>query len=308
MKPNASAFLLALTLFGGANVRAETNEPITLAVLNVAGPRRTLANNISALLTVNLSSDARFSLVDRNELDKVLKEQALGGSGNITPETAAKIGQLTGAKVLVTGREFSPNSDNNIVVIANIIGTENGRVFSHTEQGSATDLVALVTRLSQKIAQTIGDQATNLIARPAEARGQRLNKLIEQTKGRKLPSVSIRIKETIGDGGESKTAETELGLILRKAGFTLLDEKSKQQPDVLVTGDAITGKPEKREDLFSCPATVAIKVQERKTGRISTLDLQRAAAADTSEPTAARKALESAVDELAERLVPVLAQ
>lgn len=308
MKLRTSTFLLALALFGSDNVRAETNEPITIAVLNVAGPRRTLANNISALLTVNLSADPRFSLVDRNELDKVLKEQSLGSSGNITPETAARIGQLTGAKVLITGREFSPNSGNDIVVIANVIGTETGRVFSHTEQGSATALVDLVSKLSGKIAETISEQATNLIARPTEARGQRLNKIIEQTKGRKLPSVSIRIKETIDDGGGSKTAETELGLILHEAGFTLLDEKSKQQPDIRITGDAITGRMEKRDDLFSCPATVAIKVQERKSGKILSLDLQRGVAADVGEPTAARKALESAADGLAERLIPALAQ
>jgi hypothetical protein len=308
MKLRTSTFLLALALFGSDNVRAETNEPITIAVLNVAGPRRTLANNISALLTVNLSADPRFSLVDRNELDKVLKEQSLGSSGNITPETAARIGQLTGAKVLITGREFSPNSGNDIVVIANVIGTETGRVFSHTEQGTGTGVVDLVAKLSGKIAQTIGEQTTNLVARPAEAGSQRLNRIIEQTKGRKLPSVSVRIKETIGDGGESKTAETELGLILRKAGFTLLDEKSKQQPDIRITGDAITGRMEKRDDLFSCPATVAIKVQERKSGKILSLDLQRGVAADVGEPTAARKALESAADGLAERLIPALAQ
>jgi hypothetical protein len=238
----------------------------------------------------------------------VLKEQSLGSSGNITPETAARIGQLTGAKVIITGREFSPNSGNDIVVIANVIGTETGRVFSHTEQGTGTGVVDLVAKLSGKIAQTIGEQTTNLVARPAEAGSQRLNRIIEQTKGRKLPSVSVRIKETIGDGGESKTAETELGLILRKAGFTLLDEKSKQQPDIRITGDAITGRMEKRDDLFSCPATVAIKVQERKSGKILSLDLQRGVAADVGEPTAARKALESAADGLAERLIPALAQ
>src|ERR1051325_1320193 len=130
------AWLAAATPLAQGVAASETNAPITVAVLNVAGPRRTLANNISALLTANLSADARLTLVDRNELDKVLKEQALGSSGNITPESAARIGQLTGAKILVTGREFSPNSGDQIVIIVNVTGTETGRGPSPTPQGN----------------------------------------------------------------------------------------------------------------------------------------------------------------------------
>ena len=42
-------------------------------------------------------------LVERAELEKVLGEAELGLSGTVSPETAARIGHLTGAKVLVTG-------------------------------------------------------------------------------------------------------------------------------------------------------------------------------------------------------------
>lgn len=302
------ALLLAFASLAQSAPCAETNDPVTIAVLNVAGPRRTLANNISALVTANLSANPRFVLVDRNELDKVLKEQALGGSGNITPETAARIGRLTGAKVLVTGREFNAGKDDEIVLIANVIGAETGRVFSHTDQGSTSDLVGLVAKLSEKIAQTIGEQSTNLIARPADARAERLSRTIAQTRGKTLPSVSIRIPESVAGGGASRAAETELGRVFLKAGFTLIDDKSRRQPDILITGDAITGATEKNGDLFSCPATVSIKVQQRATGKILSLDLERDSAAEVGEPVAARKALEGAADGLAERLIPLLAK
>ncbi len=300
------ALLLAFASLAPSAPCAETNDPVTIAVLNVAGPRRTLANNISALVTANLSANPRFVLVDRNELDKVLKEQALGGSGNITPETAARIGRLTGAKVLVTGREFNAGKDDEIVLIANVIGAETGRVFSHTDHGSTSDLVGLVAKLSEKIAQTIGEQSTNLIARPSDARAERLSRIIAQTRGKTLPSVSIRIPESVAGGGASRAAETELDRVFLKAGFTLIDDKSRRQPDILITGDAITGATEKNGDLFSCPATVSIKVQQRSTGKILSLDLERGSAADVGEPTTARKALENAADGLAERLIPLL--
>src|ERR1035437_2424523 len=122
--------MLMFALVAGAVAQTETPKPITVGIFSVAGPRRTLAQNIVSLLTVNSSSDARFVIVDRSELDKVLAEQALGRSGNITPDTAAKIGQLTGAKVLVTGREFNAlDTGDGLVVIANVTGTETGRGF-----------------------------------------------------------------------------------------------------------------------------------------------------------------------------------
>ncbi|HTA31522.1 MAG TPA: CsgG/HfaB family protein, partial [Candidatus Cybelea sp.] len=135
--------LLLLAVAVVTNLSAQTGpaaKPITIGVLNVAGPRRTMANNIVSLFTANLSADERFALVDREELNKILAEQALGKSGNITPDTASKIGLLSGAKILITGREFMP-SGHQVVIIANVIGTENGRVFSMTTQGADSNLV-----------------------------------------------------------------------------------------------------------------------------------------------------------------------
>src|ERR1039458_1078987 len=143
--------ILTFALVTSAVAQTEMPKPITVGILAVAGPRRTLANNIVSLLTVNLSSDARFVIVDRSELDKVLAEQELGRSGNITPDSAARIGQLTGAKILVTGREFNAlDAGDGLVVIANVIGTETGRVFSKTVQGSKTNLVELIAGLDRK--------------------------------------------------------------------------------------------------------------------------------------------------------------
>jgi hypothetical protein len=185
-----SIILFALVM--GAVAQTEMQKPVTIGVLSVAGPHRTLANNITALLAVNLSADARFVVVDRSELDKVLDEQALGESGYITPDTAAKIGRLTGAKVLVAGREFNAGNTN-IVVVASVIGTETGRVFSKTVQGSRVNLVELISDLSQKIVQTIVEQFTNFIAGTPVSREDRIAQIIKNINGgqrRRFPSKS----------------------------------------------------------------------------------------------------------------------
>lgn len=310
--------IFTFALMAGASTEPEVPKPITVGVVSVAGPRRTLANNIVSLLTVNLSSDARFVVVDRSELDKVLEEQSLGTSGIITPATAAKIGQLTGAKVLVTGREF--NADNraavnrtdgrdNIVVIVSAIGTETGRVFSKTVQGSATNLVDLVSDLSQKVAQTIVEQSTNFIAGTPVSHEERVFQITENLKGEKRPAVSVKINEQMPDGSTGhQTAEMELGMLLQKAGFTVVDEKSDKIADVLITGDAISADSLKSSKLFSGHAILEIKVQQKTTGKILSLDRQEGVAVDSSEAVATKQALQNATDDLAERLLPLLAQ
>jgi hypothetical protein len=302
--------ILTFALVAGAVAQTETPKPITVGVLSVAGPRRTLAQNIVSLLTVNLSSDPRFIVVDRSELDKVLDEQALGKSGNVSPDTAVRIGQLTGAKILVTGREFNADDQNNIVVIVNVIGTETGRVFSKTGQGSTTNLVALIAGLSQQIAQTIMEQSTNFIAGTPASREERIAEILKKITGKQRPTVSVKINEQMPDGSTAhQTAGTEFELLFQKAGFTVVDEKSSEQADILITGDAIFAeRPRVGKRFIGGHAIVAIKAQQGTTGKILSLDRQEGAAVGISEAMAAEEALQNATDELAERLLPLLAE
>src|SRR5260370_24577890 len=94
-----------------------------------------LGHKVAELISATLSADANLVTVERAELGKLLGEQELGLSGTVQPGTAAKVGQLTGAKVLVTGRVFK--ADNETVVVAKIIGTETGRVYGELEEGNS---------------------------------------------------------------------------------------------------------------------------------------------------------------------------
>lgn len=308
MKLKLATWVLALLLLADAAVSADGQKPIPTGVLKISGPHRTLANSIADLLTANLSANELFHMVDRTELDKVLGELELGQSGTVNADTAAKVGHLTGAKVLVTGREMMPNGSNDVVVIINIIGTENGRVFSQTAQGPRSNIVALVSDLSQRVSDTILKQSTNLLVNATEPEAGQPDKITGQPRGKKFPAVSIKIQEQTGGGGATQTAEAELRLIFQRAGFAVVDEKSQPQPDVIITGDAFTGKPGKRGNLISYPATISVKAQERATGRILSLDLQRTTAAGAGDEATAQQALQQAADELSQRLVPLLSR
>jgi curli biogenesis system outer membrane secretion channel CsgG len=58
---------------------------------------------VSDMLTYHLLQIPRFKLVERTELERVLKEQALSLTGVIESESAVKVGKLLGARLLVLG-------------------------------------------------------------------------------------------------------------------------------------------------------------------------------------------------------------
>jgi hypothetical protein len=102
-------------------------------------------------------------------------------------------------------------------------------------------------------------------------------------------------------------AETELSLIPKECGFTLVDDKSPQKADVEITGDAFSAYGMRRGNLISCKARVELKVQKR-TGEVLAVDRQTSVAVDIAEQTAAKTALQEAAAELAQRLAPEISK
>jgi hypothetical protein len=100
-------------------------------------------------------------------------------------------------------------------------------------------------------------------------------------------------------------AETELSLILKECGFTLVDDKSPEKAEVEITGDAFSALGLRKGNLISCKARIEIKAHKR-TGEILAVDRQGSVAVDVTEQTAAKNALQQAAAELAERLAPKL--
>ena len=315
-------FLSILLLMLLARAALADAPSVSVAIFDFTTPLKIRLRNdvdvVGSLLTASLSSNPQFVLVDRQQLSKVLREQALGLSGEITPETAAKVGRLVGAKILVTGQilaldddvqQYDFNGKGDVLIVANVIGTETGRVFVEQEHGSRANLMKMADDLSEKISATLTNQYASLVAGtnvPDES--QRLARIINSL-GKSRPAVSIKINEQFLNAKRPfQTVETELGMVFKEAGFDVVDENSDKRPDVLITGDAISSINGQDGGLFSAGATVNIKAQERLTGKILTIDRQDANGIDLNRSTASRKALEQAADELAERLLPLLAQ
>lgn len=60
-------------------------------------------NHIDTAFSESGSLSSRFSVIEREKLELVLKEQGLSTSGALDQQTAAKVGQVLGVKYIVTG-------------------------------------------------------------------------------------------------------------------------------------------------------------------------------------------------------------
>jgi len=60
-------------------------------------------NIIDTAFSENKLLSNKFSVVERNKLSLVLKEQGLGQSGAVDPATAAKVGKILGVKYIILG-------------------------------------------------------------------------------------------------------------------------------------------------------------------------------------------------------------
>ncbi len=298
--------VLAVLLPGRA---AETNAPsapLTIAVLDFEAREelgKDFGKEAAALIGAELSGNPGLWTVERAELDRLLGEQALGLSGAVLPDTAAKVGQLTGAKVLVTGRAFRAGGE--LVLVAKIMGTETSRVYGELVKGAKdAPLTTLASQLAQKIGTTALAKTDTLVARVV-TREDRVTALKAALKDAKRPAVSVKIPERhFGSPTIDPAAETELSLLLREVGCELRDDKSAAPADLEFTGEAFSELAGRHGPLVSCRARVELKVRDRATGKILIADRQTSVAIDVSEQIAAKNALAQAAAELAARVLP----
>ncbi len=302
-----SAAILTVLSFGSFAASTDTNATgFSVAVLPFAADEEQygeLGRDLQSLLTAHLSSDAKIILVERAELDTALSETELGISGTVDPETAAKIGYITGAQILVTGRAFSVQKE--LVAVAKIIGTETSRVYGETAtmplRGSA---VEMSIGLAEKITNTINTRGDTLIAThvPKADVVTGLRPLVD---GKTLPSVSVSISEvSLNQEVPDPAAETEIAFILQQLGFRLIDpEASNELADVEISGEAFSEFGLRKGNLVSTKARIEIKAVDRSAGEVLLVDRETAVAVDLSPEIAGKNALAKGASQLAVRLV-----
>ncbi len=274
--------LLPFLLMAGAIAHAQQQNFLTVAVFDFDSRDEAvsdLGSKVATLLNADLSVQPNLITVERAELGKALGEQELGLSGTVTPDSAAKVGQLTGAKVLITGRVFK--ADEQTIIVAKVIGSETSRVYGEMVQGPPTvSIVDLSSNLAAKVAAIITDKADTLVAK-GQTRDERITKIKEALIGKKLPVVSVKISEqNYGRFIIDPAAETELSVILQQCGFKLADAASTQKPDIEITGEAFSAFGMQKGNLISCKSRIELKARDVATGNIIVVDRQTSVGVD----------------------------
>ena len=113
--------------------------------LKAARGSREIGRGMSDMLADSLFSTNRFIVLERENIKEVIDEQDFGASGRVKKETAAPIGELEGAELLIRGSitEFEPNCKGGAVLIIaakqacvtinlRIVDAKTGRVVNAT--------------------------------------------------------------------------------------------------------------------------------------------------------------------------------
>jgi hypothetical protein len=312
---------LPLVLFGSfalmpltaqtSAVATNTNppEPLATAVLDFQSSDESMSKQgaeIATLLEADLSTSENALMVEREEIDKILSEQELGASGLVSADTAAKIGVLTGAQVLVTGRLFAVG--NQYMVVAKIISTETSRVYGVTATLSdLSNLPQAAQELSGKIDGVLTSRRDVLVVRQ-ETPDQRLQRLRGILGQRPLPSVMVSIAETdYTQPSIDPAAQTEIKMDLQALGFPVIDsDQIHKKADLTITGEAFSEMGARHGNLISSRGRIELKVTRSSSGELLWTDRETQIAIDIGNRTAGKESLEKAADKLVERLLPKL--
>ena len=113
---------------------------------------REIGNGMSDMLADSLFNSGRFIVLEREHIKEVMDEQDFGASGRVRKDTAAPIGQIEGAQLLIRGSitQFEPNCRGGSVLLfgakqacvainLRIIDAKTGRVVNATTvEGTST--------------------------------------------------------------------------------------------------------------------------------------------------------------------------
>jgi len=259
---------------------------------------------IGLAMFASLVSESDLYLVDRDDMDRLIGEAELNLSGMVNQQQAIQIGQLVGAKILISGSVFELGD--NLIITAKIVGTETGRVVGAKVKGKADDdLLELTEKLAGKVVQTIIDQSHKLVAN-TRSREDRLVALKNSLGVKERPSVVINITERhVGERAIDPAAETEMMVFFDALGFKVIAKGSAEakHADLLVKGEGFSEYATRHGNIVSVKARLEVQVQERKSSRVVAMDRQTAVEVDLSELIAGKAALQAASATIAERII-----
>jgi TolB-like protein len=109
--------------------------------LNEEAKQDTLGKVFSEVLTTSFVNSEAFKIIEREHIEKVVKELQLTQSGIIDPSSAKQIGKMVGADAILTGSVIKFGND--VRVDARIIEVESGIILTAEKAMGKADLKSI---------------------------------------------------------------------------------------------------------------------------------------------------------------------
>lgn len=101
--PRLLLICLVLTGFAIGAADAQPKKRIAVARFDDGAAYHGAGTGIADMLATALVKSGKFLVVERKDIDQIIKEQRLGLSGVVTEQTAAKVGRVLGVDLMVVG-------------------------------------------------------------------------------------------------------------------------------------------------------------------------------------------------------------
>jgi len=124
--------------------------------LKAVGVSRSLARTISNMIRTDLVNIGNFYVVERTQMNQILKEQGLQRTGCTDQECAVEIGKLMSANRIFIGEVSKLGSS--LIITVRIVDVEKGvSVFAAREKAKSVDVLDVsVTKLTRKLSKRVG--------------------------------------------------------------------------------------------------------------------------------------------------------
>ena len=157
-----------------------------------------LQKGIAGMLISELAANPAARVVEREQIQSVLDEQHLGTSGQVDPQTAARIGKLVGARYMITGTFIDFYGD--FRVDLRLVNGETGEIMKvesdRMQRDHLFDIIrSLATRLMKDVnlpplPKNVSDQRMSRQV-PTEALTYYSRALLYQDRGQKDKAIDM---------------------------------------------------------------------------------------------------------------------
>jgi len=149
------AVIILCIAMAGAEVRAQ--ERVSVAVLNIRGVNvsKIVANAMTDLIRSEMVKKGMFTIVERGQMNEILKEQGFQQSGCTDEACAVKVGKLLSAQKIMIGEMTKVGNSFLITVRIVDVGKGASEFAASEKTKSLDDLDVAGVNITEKLTQSI---------------------------------------------------------------------------------------------------------------------------------------------------------